>query len=80
MKNRTMSPFAFAAVLAVLSTPGHALSFGFSFDNAGGGTMNGTVTGEIQGLSDNATSSATAVIIKSYPTGLAVTTYHFHAK
>ena len=36
---------------ALASTPGHALSFDFSFSN----TVGATVTGEIDGLQDNAT-------------------------
>jgi hypothetical protein len=39
---------------ALASTPGHALSFDFSFSN----TVGATVTGEIDGLQDNATGPA----------------------
>jgi hypothetical protein len=52
MNNRTVSAFALASVLALASTPGHALSFDFSFSNVSGDT-NGTVTGVIEGLTDN---------------------------
>jgi hypothetical protein len=57
------------SALALASTPGHALSFGFSFTNdpAFGGNTPGTVTGEIDGLVDNATGPATAVFIDSAP-------------
>jgi hypothetical protein len=47
-----------------------ALTFDFSFTNTAPGVTPGTVTGEIVGLSDNATSAATAVIINSYPSAL----------
>jgi hypothetical protein len=66
MKNMTLGMFAFACALALASTPGHALSFDFSFTNQFG-TIPGTVTGHIDGLQDNATSQATAVIINSAP-------------
>ena len=46
---------------------GHPLIFDFSFTNDLG-TAPGTVTGEIVGLSDNATSAATALYIDSFPT------------
>ena len=65
MKNMTLGAFAFGCVLALASTPGHALSFDFSF--TGGGDIPGTVTGEIDGLQDNATGPATAVFINSAP-------------
>jgi hypothetical protein len=50
-------------------------SFTFSFTNDSG-DVNGTVTGEIIGLADNATSSASAIYITSYPAslGLSLTT------
>jgi len=66
MKNMTLGAFAFACALALASTPGHALSYDFSFTNQFG-TIPGTVTGHIDGLQDNATSQATAVIINSAP-------------
>jgi hypothetical protein len=44
MKRRTLGAFAFASALALASTPGHALSFQFSFPNAFG-NVDGTVTG-----------------------------------
>jgi hypothetical protein len=69
MKSRTLSAFAFASALALTSTPGHALSFDFSFTNVVG-NVSGTVTGLIEGLTDNTTSSATDVIVQSYPNGL----------
>jgi len=69
MNNRTLSAFALASVLALASTPGHALSFDFSFSNFNG-NIAGTVTGVIEGLTDNATSSATDVIVESYPSAL----------
>jgi hypothetical protein len=69
MKSRTLSAFAFASALVLASTPGHALSFDFSFSNVAG-TVDGTVTGLIEGLADNTTSSATDVIVQSYPAGV----------
>ncbi len=66
MKNMTLGAFAFACALALASTPGHALSFDFSFTNQFG-TIPGTVTGHIDGLQDNATGPATAVFIDSAP-------------
>src|SRR5215471_9212746 len=66
MKNMTLRAFAFVSALALASTPGHALSFDFSFTNQFG-TILGTVTGHIDGLQDNATGPATAVFIDSAP-------------
>jgi len=70
MKNMTLGAFAFACALALASTPGHALSFDFSFTNVTG-TVNGTVTGLIEGLTDDTTSSAADVIVQSYPAAIA---------
>jgi hypothetical protein len=66
MKSRTLGSFAFAFAMALVSTPGHALNFNFSFTNVTGNTP-GTVTGEIDGLTDNTTGPATAVFIDSAP-------------
>jgi hypothetical protein len=75
MKNMTLGAFAFACALALASTPGHALSFDFSFTNTtGGGFTPGTVTGHIDGLQDNATGPATAVFIDSAPPVFNLTT------
>lgn len=58
-------------VFVANATPAKALDFTFSFSNeAGVGNVNGTVTGRIIGLANNAASSATAVYIDSYPSGL----------
>jgi hypothetical protein len=54
-----------AAMLSV-AAPAHAVNLLFSFDNTVG-NVNGTVSGELFGLTDNATSSATAVELLSYP-------------
>jgi len=71
MNNRALAAFAFASALTLASTPGHALSFDFSFSNLPSfGNVNGTVTGLIEGLTDNTTSSATDVIVQSYPAGV----------
>jgi hypothetical protein len=49
-----------------------ANSFSFSFFNDPiFGNVNGTVTGHIDGLLDNATSAASAVYVDSFPGGLA---------
>jgi hypothetical protein len=62
------------AVLAVpVSQPSTALTFDFSFTNDPTiGNVSGTVTGEIVGLTDNATSAATAVYIYSIPAPLSL--------
>jgi hypothetical protein len=49
------------------------LDFMFSFSNTTG-NVNGTVTGEIFGLTDNATGPASNVILDSYPAGLGLPT------
>jgi hypothetical protein len=72
MKSRTLG--AFACAMALASTPGHALTFDFSFStNLSGpvftGNIFGTVTGVIEGLTDNSTGPATAITITSIPTG-----------
>jgi hypothetical protein len=64
MKSMTLGALAFACALALASTPGHALSFDFSFTMTSGFTP-GSVTGHIDGLQDNATGPATAVFIDS---------------
>ncbi len=56
---------ASAMVLSAVTANASVLNFSFSFSNA-----NGTITGEIDGLSSNSTGSASAVIIDSYPTSL----------
>jgi hypothetical protein len=64
-----------AAALAVTTfpvTPSRAVTVDFSFSNTistqpGFVAVPGTVTGEIEGLTDNATSAASAVIVESFP-------------
>ena len=58
-----------AAVALAAPLSAHALDFDFSFTNTSGNTA-GTVTGEIFGLTDNATSAPTDVVITSYPAAL----------
>jgi hypothetical protein len=60
------------AALMVLCTPAYAVNFDFSFGNnsVDGGTVAGNVTGEIFGLTNNATSSASNVVVLSYPVGV----------
>jgi hypothetical protein len=73
MNGRTLTAVAFASALVLASSPGHALSFQFSFTGITG-TGEGTVTGEIDGLADNTTGPATAVFIDSAPSAFGVTT------
>jgi hypothetical protein len=64
MKTKLLGLMAVIAFLGLSSSPGHTLTFDFSF--TGGCNVAGspcTVTGEIDGLTNNAISAATAVII-----------------
>jgi hypothetical protein len=70
MKLSMFSGFVFGALL-LFSSVAQADNFSFSFSNDPAfGNMDGTVTGKIFGLTDNATSSATDVIIDRYPASL----------
>jgi hypothetical protein len=62
---------AAAFALAFASTPSHGdtLTFTFSFSNVDG-NVSGIVSGEIFGLTDNATSAASAVVIENGPASL----------
>src|SRR5262245_30838319 len=79
MKSGILSAFAFASLLALASTPGHALTFDFSFSCTtplpGTACFSpGTVTGEIDGLQDNtANQRPTAVFILSAPSAFNLT-------
>ena len=65
-----LSSVAAITFLALASGPASALTFDFSFVNTEG-NVTGTVTGEIDGLSNNASGQhATAVSIDLYPAGL----------
>src|SRR5262249_42330598 len=66
MKSMILVAATLASAMVLASTPGHALTFDFFFTNTTGITP-GTVIGEIDGLMDNATGPATAVIINSAP-------------
>ena len=55
--------------IVLFGTYAMADNFYFSFTNTWG-TVNGTVTGEIVGLTNNATGPASQVIIMTYPSGL----------
>lgn len=67
---RLLKTAAVAAVLATLSLAARAdLVFEWSFSNVIG-TVAGTATGKIYGLSDNATGAATKVTIETFPAGL----------
>jgi len=62
---------ALALGLASIAAPASAVTVDFSFSNdPAWGNVNGTVTGHIDGLTDNGTSAASAVYIDSYPAGL----------
>jgi hypothetical protein len=68
MKSMTLGVFAFASALALASTPGHALSFNYSFTNDPTiGNVPGTVTGQVDGLQDNTFGPPTALFIDSAP-------------
>jgi len=58
--------------IVLLGASAEADDFSFSFTETLGsfGTVSGTVTVEILGLTDNATSAAAEVIIESFPSGL----------
>jgi hypothetical protein len=64
---------AFCALVAAYAAPARAglLNFSFSFTNDPSyGKTAGTVTGEIEGLSDNSTGAAADVIIETAPSAL----------
>jgi hypothetical protein len=63
---RFFIPVAIAAAV-VMVRPAHAVTISFSFTD-----VTGTVSGELVGLTDNAFSSATQVIIESAPSALGV--------
>jgi hypothetical protein len=74
MKSKLLGLMAAVASLGLFPSPGHALNFDFSFSCAtcmNVAPFGGTVTGEIDGLTDNATTLNTAVVtIGSYPSAL----------
>src|SRR5215469_16910076 len=72
MKSGALVTGAFASALALASIPAYALSFNFSFSHDFG--VAGTVTGEIDGLTDNTTGPATAVFVNSAPPVFNITT------
>ena len=57
-------------LILVAAAPARATLLNFDFTITGTGTTPGTVTGEILGLQDNATSGASAVIIDSVTPGV----------
>jgi hypothetical protein len=74
MKPNLTTVFKMAAVSIPLITAGSLfaagpLDFDFSFTNTIG-DVSGTVSGEIIGLTDNSTGSASEVVIDSFPSGL----------
>jgi hypothetical protein len=59
------------AVATSVASFANATNFFFSFtNNPGLGNVAGTVSGEIFGLTNNATSAATSVVVDSVPSGL----------
>jgi hypothetical protein len=56
--------------IALSSVSAKADDFSFSFTNTAGSGVPGTVTGEILGLTNNATGPAAEVLITSFPAGL----------
>ena len=69
MKKKFLLGVSAAIAAMLVSAPGHALNFDFSFTNQTGNVA-GTVTGEIDGLLDNATSKPTHVTVTSFPSAL----------
>ncbi len=70
MISRIVLVLASALLLSFASTPSDALTFDFSFSNVVG-DVNGTVTGQIFGLTDNTSNqAATLVDVTSAPAGL----------
>jgi len=69
MKRKFLLGLSAATAVMLVSAPGHALNFNFSFTNQTG-NVPGTVTGEIDGLLDNATSVPTHVTVTSFPSAL----------
>lgn len=61
------------ALICFSSAHARADNFTFSFTNSTG-TIAGTVTGEVFGIEDNSISSATEVLITSFPAALGVIT------
>jgi hypothetical protein len=72
---RTMTILGVGLIGLMHPTASHAgpLDFMFSFSNTVG-NVNGTVTGEIFGLTDNATGPASNVVVDGYPAGLGLPT------
>jgi hypothetical protein len=69
MKKKFLLGVSAALAAMLVSAPGHALDFTFSFTNQTG-NVPGTVTGEIDGLMNNATSTPTHVTVTSFPSAL----------
>ena len=64
------------ASLVALISPVRALDFYFTFDGlVTGGPGSGTVSGEIFGLQDNATSQPTSIVVTSAPFGVLPVTF-----
>jgi len=67
---KSLSTLAALLGSLALSAPAHALNFKFSFSNTSS-NVNGTVTGIIRGLQDNANGQqATEIELLTYPAGL----------
>jgi hypothetical protein len=66
---KVLTAMALASAFIAPVSARAALNFDFSFTNTFG-SVPGTVTGEVFGLTDDATSTPTDVVIDSYPAGL----------
>lgn len=69
VKSHALRIAALLAISASAATSASAADFLFSFSNDVG-NVSGMVTGEVFGLTDNATSSATSVLIYTWPAAL----------
>jgi hypothetical protein len=66
-----LAAFVLTAAFTALPARAELLNFNFSLTNSSGfGTTSGTVTGEIEGLSNNSTGPASDLIILTAPAGL----------
>ena len=73
MKARMAGAILGLTLLGALSGEAQAVSLNFDFsitNDPTWGNVNGTVTGEVFGLVNNATSSATSVEVFTWPAGL----------
>jgi hypothetical protein len=74
MKTRLRLTLALILVGAFSAQSVHADDFSFTFTNNTPGDVDGTVTGDIYGLVDNANSTPTSIVMTSAPADLGITT------